>query len=69
MTTYKIIKVICMIFTVLTMLIYWKVKDFIDNINKQKFEPGEPCNHPGCSSHISHPCEGCGRIGAVKYPD
>lgn len=24
---------------------------------------GEPCNHPGCLSHISHPCEGCGRIG------
>jgi hypothetical protein len=25
--------------------------------------PGEPCKHPGCLSHISHPCEGCGRIG------
>ena len=24
--------------------------------------PGEPCNHPGCLSHVSHPCEGCGRI-------
>jgi hypothetical protein len=23
---------------------------------------GEPCNHKGCLSHISHPCEGCGRI-------
>jgi len=23
---------------------------------------GEPCNHPGCLSHISHPCEGCGRV-------
>lgn len=23
---------------------------------------GEPCNHPGCLSHVSHPCEGCGRI-------
>lgn len=27
---------------------------------------GEPCAHPGCLSHISHPCEGCGRIGG--YP-
>jgi len=24
---------------------------------------GEPCSHKGCLSHISHPCEGCGRIG------
>jgi hypothetical protein len=26
---------------------------------------GEPCNHPGCLSHISHPCEGCGRTAGV----
>lgn len=25
-------------------------------------KPGEPCHHPGCLNHISHPCEGCGRI-------
>lgn len=33
------------------------------------FNDGEPCHHLGCRSHISHPCEGCGRIGAqgVKY--
>ena len=24
---------------------------------------GEPCGHPGCLSHVSHPCEGCGRVG------
>lgn len=23
---------------------------------------GEPCDHRGCLSHVSHPCEGCGRI-------
>jgi hypothetical protein len=23
---------------------------------------GEPCSHRGCLNHISHPCEGCGRI-------
>jgi hypothetical protein len=26
--------------------------------------PGEPCGHPGCVSHLSHPCEGCGRYAA-----
>ena len=25
---------------------------------------GEPCSHPGCAHHITHPCEGCGRIAA-----
>lgn len=30
----------------------------------------EPCSHPGCMSHVSHPCEGCGRIvGTLKEPD
>jgi len=27
-----------------------------------KFNDGEPCTHKGCLSHISHSCEGCGRI-------
>jgi hypothetical protein len=31
---------------------------------KEELKNGEPCNHPGCQSHITHPCEGCGRIGA-----
>ena len=26
-----------------------------------------PCQHPGCLSHASHPCEGCGRLGGL-YP-
>ena len=26
---------------------------------------GEPCSHPGCISHHTHPCEGCGRKYAV----
>ena len=24
---------------------------------------GQPCHHKGCLRHLSHPCEGCGRIG------
>lgn len=27
---------------------------------------GEPCGHRGCLSHLSHPCEGCGRIGGKR---
>ncbi|HML56020.1 MAG TPA: hypothetical protein PKC79_18140 [Solidesulfovibrio magneticus] len=27
---------------------------------------GIPCRHPGCFNHVSHPCEGCGRI-AGRY--
>lgn len=25
----------------------------------------EPCNHRGCLSHVTHPCEGCGRIAGM----
>ena len=32
----------------------------------QVFKDGEPCTHPGCLSHVSHPCEGCGRIGGYR---
>lgn len=32
-----------------------------------KYTDGQPCKHPGCLSHVSHPCEGCGRI-AGRYP-
>ena len=24
---------------------------------------GDPCNHPGCRCHLTHPCEVCHRIG------
>ncbi len=26
------------------------------------FEDGQPCKHNACLNHLSHPCEGCGRI-------
>lgn len=28
------------------------------------YNDGEPCDHPGCRAHLTHPCEKCGRIGA-----
>ena len=28
--------------------------------------PDQSCGHPGCLSHVSHPCEGCGRIGGLS---
>jgi hypothetical protein len=37
-------------------------------IEVPRFRDGVPCEHPGCLSHISHPCEGCGRIGGVWFP-
>jgi hypothetical protein len=27
-----------------------------------KLEDGKPCHHPWCLQHVTHPCEGCGRI-------
>jgi len=30
------------------------------------YKDGEPCSHPGCFVHLSHPCEVCGRI--VGFP-
>jgi hypothetical protein len=28
----------------------------------RSLKEGEPCDHIGCLSHLTHPCEGCGRI-------
>ena len=28
------------------------------------YSSGQPCDHPGCASHVSHPCEQCGRVAA-----
>lgn len=30
--------------------------------SKKELKDGEPCDHPGCLNHVTHPCEGCGRI-------
>jgi len=29
---------------------------------RRHLREGEPCAHPGCLHHRSHPCDGCGRI-------
>lgn len=29
---------------------------------------GEACDHPGCLSHVTHPCEGCGRVAGRGRP-
>lgn len=31
---------------------------------KTVFGDGEPCDHRGCERHLTHQCEGCGRIAA-----
>jgi len=36
--------------------------DAADGVRTLEFRDGEPCAHRGCLSHVSHPCEGCGRI-------
>ena len=33
-----------------------------------RLKPGQPCKHPGCLAHVTHPCEGCGRTGGL-YDD
>lgn len=32
----------------------------------EHLKDGEPCGHHGCLNHITHPCEGCGRIAGGK---
>jgi hypothetical protein len=35
----------------------------------QDLPDGVPCQHPGCLSHVSHPCEECGRTGGLRSSD
>lgn len=38
-------------------------------IEPKTWPKGEPCDHPGCLNHVTHPCEGCGRIaGGTRIP-
>lgn len=33
--------------------------------DKLYYKDGEPCGHPGCLNHATHPCEKCGRIAGI----
>lgn len=37
--------------------------ELVERARRLALRDGYPCGHPGCLSHASHPCEGCGRIG------
>jgi len=39
-----------------------KTEFYISKYFKITYEDGQPCKHPGCLKHMTHPCEGCGRI-------
>lgn len=39
-----------------------------EGLKYQEYKNGEPCKHPGCLNHVSHPCEGCGRIAGRPTP-
>lgn len=34
-------------------------------MDSKQLKDGVPCSHKGCLSHISHPCEGCGRVWGI----
>lgn len=37
----------------------------LDIVGPEPLRDGEPCSHTGCASHVTHPCEGCGRRRAT----
>ncbi len=36
------------------------------NMKTEELKDGQPCSHPGCLSHVSYPCEGCGRVAGKR---
>ena len=40
--------------------------DWIKNLPLAPLPDGIPCSHPGCLNHVTHPCEGCGRIAGIS---
>ena len=38
-------------------------------VERKAIPNGEPCEHPGCLRHVTHPCEGCGRIAGYTLPE
>lgn len=44
--------------------------DEINSDGMPLYRDGKPCEHPGCLEQLTHPCEGCGRIGGMwHWPD
>lgn len=41
---------------------FWEKSSKRNVLYSNDLEIGQSCGHPGCLSHISHPCENCGRI-------
>lgn len=41
----------------------------ITGVNEMKYKDGEPCKHPGCLNHVTHACEGCGRIAGINLKE
>ena len=33
---------------------------------RERLREAKPCKHPGCLSHVTHPCEGCGRTAGKE---
>ena len=42
----------------------WKAEERARRVTALR--DGEPCGHPGCLAHVSHPCEGCGRVAGRR---
>lgn len=43
---------------------FFITKSLLPKLESCKTSPDSqstPCLHPGCMSHVTHPCEGCGR--------
>lgn len=38
----------------------------IRSMDPDDLPDGIPCSHRGCLNHLTHPCEGCGRVGGKK---
>jgi len=52
-------------FRIMLIFLNFKVFEFeVYNIyhkEEVRVEERSPCSHPGCRSHVTHPCEGCGQ--------
>jgi len=44
----------------------WSAPDPTGRPYYLQLPPNVPCGHPGCLHHVSHPCEGCGRIAGRR---